>query len=247
MKNNFIVTFIVCFVITGVYAQTNLNGYKYVIVPNKFSFLKKTDQYKLNGLTHFLFNKHGFKAFLEGSAYPDDFIISNCNVLHTDVVKESNLFTTKLKIILKDCYGKTIYTSPIGLSREKDYAKAYTEALRNSFKSIASLGYKYNAKQDKKAGVNARILNNTPLKLKKENIFEAPVSKNQLYAIKTQQGYYLKASSNNKVVYVLLNTSLPHVYLVENKKAIIYKDHENWFIDYYDNSIKKHYKLSVKF
>ena len=48
-------------VVSNVYSQSNLNDYKYVIVPNKFDFLKENDQYQLNSLAAFLFEKYGFR------------------------------------------------------------------------------------------------------------------------------------------------------------------------------------------
>lgn len=34
-------------------AQESLNGYKYVVVPEKFDFLKSEDLYQINSLTKF--------------------------------------------------------------------------------------------------------------------------------------------------------------------------------------------------
>ncbi len=53
------------------------------------------------------------------------------------------MFKTKLSIELKDCNDQVVYTSEIGESREKEYNKAYNEALRDAFNSIEALSYKY--------------------------------------------------------------------------------------------------------
>ncbi|WP_303318157.1 hypothetical protein Q4Q34_11400 [Flavivirga abyssicola] len=143
MKTNFFSVIIVCFMVTTVFSQSNLNDYKYVIVPNKFDFLKQKDQYQLNSLAQFLFKKYGFEALMEGGKYPEDLIRNRCLALRSDVVKESGMFKTKLSIELKDCNDQLIYSSKLGESREKDYSRAYNEALRNTFKSIEALNYKY--------------------------------------------------------------------------------------------------------
>ena len=54
--------------ISGAFSQTNLNNYKYVIVPKKYDFLKEEDQFRLNGLTKFLFEKYGenYKSYIFG-------------------------------------------------------------------------------------------------------------------------------------------------------------------------------------
>lgn len=56
-------------------AQESLNGYKYVVVPEKFDFLKSEDLYQINSLTKFLLNKEGFVAFLEGELPERPYII----------------------------------------------------------------------------------------------------------------------------------------------------------------------------
>lgn len=143
MKTPFFSILIVCFITTSVFAQANINNYKYVIVPNKFDFLKEKDQYQLNSLAKFLFNKCGFVSVMEGSEYPRDLMLNRCLGLKSDVIKESGMFKTKLKIQLKDCNDKLIFTSEIGESREKEYKTAYNLALRDAFKFIEALNYKY--------------------------------------------------------------------------------------------------------
>ncbi|NMH87772.1 hypothetical protein [Flavivirga algicola] len=143
MKTKILSAAIACLIVTTVFSQSNLNDYKYVIVPNKFDFLKEKDQYQLNSLAQFLFNKYGFEALKEGDTYPEDLIRNRCLALRSDVTKEPGMFKTKLAVELKGCNDQVIYTSQLGISREKDYAKAYVEALRAAFKSIEMLNYKY--------------------------------------------------------------------------------------------------------
>ncbi|ALJ06152.1 hypothetical protein APS56_13885 [Pseudalgibacter alginicilyticus] len=128
---------------SNVFSQTNLNNYKYVIVAKKFDFLKKTNEYRLNELSQFLFNKYGFEALIEGEEYPSDLLVNRCLGLKADVLKDSGMFKTKLSVELKDCNDRIVYTSEVGESREKQFDKAYTEALRNAFISIEALNYKY--------------------------------------------------------------------------------------------------------
>ncbi|RED50043.1 hypothetical protein [Seonamhaeicola aphaedonensis] len=143
MKIKFTLLIIAFSTVFFAFAQTNLNNYKYVIVPNRFDFLKKKDQYQLNSLAEFLFKKHGFNAFLEGEDYPEDLKRNRCLALRSDVSAESGMFKTKLKIELKDCNDQTVYTSPFGESRDKEYEKAYNAALRQAFEGLGKLNYNY--------------------------------------------------------------------------------------------------------
>lgn len=143
MKIRFFLVSLAFLMVTGLFSQTNLNSYKYIIVPKKYEFLKEANQYRINELTEFLFKKYGFLALMEGDNYPDDLLINRCLALKSDLIKDSSLFKTRLKIELKDCNDRIVYASEQGESREKDYEKAYNEALRNAFQFIEALNYKY--------------------------------------------------------------------------------------------------------
>ncbi|MDY8134438.1 hypothetical protein [Aquimarina sp. 2201CG5-10] len=136
------------FCTTVLFGQGNINDYKYIIVPEGYVFLKKNDSYQLNSLTRFLFKKQGYDAFMRGEKMPEDLIVNGCKALRVNVKKESGLFATKLIIELLDCNSNVVYTSGVGSSREKEYKKAYQEALRGAFKSIELLKYEYNGSKE---------------------------------------------------------------------------------------------------
>ncbi|WP_136480178.1 hypothetical protein [Cognatitamlana onchidii] len=143
MKTNILSILLVCFTVTSMISQKSVNNYKYVIVPAKYDFLKEKDKYQLNSLSKFLFEKYGFTSLMEGDEYPEDLNFNRCLAMKSDVIKESGMFMTKLKVILKDCNEKEIFQSAVGSSREKEYKVAYNKALREAFKSIEGLNYKY--------------------------------------------------------------------------------------------------------
>src|SRR5690606_15829178 len=143
MKAKFFTIIIACLMATSVFSQASLNDYKYIIIPKKYEFLKEADQYQINSLTKFLFNKYGFQAFMEGEEYPEDLNKDRCLALTSDVIKESAFLKTKLQIALKNCNGLTVYTTKIGETREKEFARAYNEALRDAFQELETIGYTY--------------------------------------------------------------------------------------------------------
>lgn len=143
MNTKILSLIIVILMTTNIFSQSSLNNYKYIIIPKKYGFLKLDDQFQLNSLTKFLFNKHGFDAVMEGESYPEDLNANRCLALTADVIKDSGFLKTKLQIELKNCNGLTVYTSQAGESREKDFSKAYSEALRNAFKELQITNYKY--------------------------------------------------------------------------------------------------------
>ena len=126
----------------SVIGQVTLNNYKYVTIPKKYDFLKSEDQYQLNSLTDFLFMKEGFQTLFDTDSKPQE-LKDQCLGLRSEVKKNSSLFTTKLIIVLTNCNNEIVFTSKEGKSKEKDYKKAYHEALRNAFQSISELNYTY--------------------------------------------------------------------------------------------------------
>ncbi|MCJ7759163.1 MAG: hypothetical protein MUP24_13575 [Gillisia sp.] len=142
MKKLLIFTFVFIGFISSTLGQ-DLNSYKYVLVPSSFEFLKEPNQYQLNELTKFLFEKYGFEAYVEDEELPMELSQNRCKALIANVKNNSGLFSTKLVVVLKDCKNNELFISKEGSSREKVYKTAYQEALRDAFESIAALNYKY--------------------------------------------------------------------------------------------------------
>ena len=277
MKTKLFTALIACFIITNVFSQSNLNDYKYVIVPKKFNFLKQENKYLLNSLTKFLFEKYGFTAIVEGETYPDDFKQNRCMALKSDVLKDSGMFKTKLSVELKDCNDQVVYTSQIGESRIKEYDKAYNEALRNAFKSFETVNYSYvpNSKNEvtvakKDVETKNEVVQEIQklkeeiqsLKKEKEEVIE--VVEQPVKEIKPAKETVIEGTSNvlyaqeiengfqlvdssPKVVYRIKSTNLDNVFLVENKSAIIYKNSDVWVLEFYSNNVLKQETLNIKF
>ncbi len=183
------------------YAQNNINNYKYVMVPEGYTFLSENDRYQLNSLTKFLFEKYGFKAFIRGTEYPDDMKNNGCLGLMADVKKNSGLFLTKLFVELKNCNGNVVFTSKVGTSREKEFKRAYQEALRDAFQSIKNLNYKY-VKVDQEQPENVAVVNAVPIASKNEILVN---EKSDQKEISQKDSNSDKTSVENKIVLYTLN------------------------------------------
>lgn len=125
------------------YAQKSINSYKYILVPKQFEFQKSSDQYQLNSLTKFLFERAGFTVFFMDDTLPDDLANNRCLTLNVSVNDIPSLLSTKLRIDLSDCYNQVVFSTEEGKSREKNYKMAYHEALRNAFVDLEDLKYAY--------------------------------------------------------------------------------------------------------
>jgi len=121
----------------------DLNNYKYIIVPESYDILGKTNQYQLNALTKFLFEKNGFQTIMKTETWPEDLQQNPCLGVSPVLVEDSGLFVTKLHIELQDCKGMTVYKTREGRSKEKDFQAAYQESFRDAFQELADLQYEY--------------------------------------------------------------------------------------------------------
>ena len=143
MKKTFYLSLFLTIIGCYTYAQQSLNAYKYIIVPEHFEFLKHADQYQVNSLTEFLFEREGFNVVSTARSYPTDLAANSCIGLRANVVDDSKMFKTSLKFVLTDCRNQIVYETKFGTTREKDFKKAYHEALRMAFKEFESMNYSY--------------------------------------------------------------------------------------------------------
>ncbi|WP_324720687.1 hypothetical protein [Salinimicrobium sp. HB62] len=121
---------------TGDLFSQKLEDFQYVRVPEKFEFLKHENQFEVNALTAFLFEKYGFNVIYKEGVPPG---LDVCDILQANVHSKSGLFRSRLFVTLEDCNGREIFTSQVGVSAEKDFRKSYHQALRDAFTSFEDL------------------------------------------------------------------------------------------------------------
>ncbi|MFV7235002.1 hypothetical protein [Flavobacterium sp. ZB4R12] len=253
MKTRFL--FLAVLISSYCFSQS-VNDYKAVLVPLKFDFVKSDNQYRLATLSKFNLSKAGFQGFYDNEPLPKE-NNDRCSLLYFDVVKEKSFLTTKLYITFKDCNGKIIFKSDIGISKEKDFQLAYTEALNKAFISVYALQYKYND-----AG------NSNPIAVSKPSpspvsqvapvalpIDEADNSQNvivdnskMLYAQPTATGFQL-IDSVPKVIMKVFNTSGKDCFIAAkgNIQGVLIAKDNQWFFEYYLNDKLISEKIEVKF
>ena len=253
------------------FAQNALNHYKYVIVPEKFSFLKQKDQYSINSLAKGLLDYKGFKAYFDNNELPAEVANNRCGALSADVLANNGMFTTGLTIVLKDCKGNIVFKSKEGKSREKEYKDAYDFALRDAFTSLNKVTYTDSASTNAQAQPVSTT--NTPVPLAKP-VVETPVApvitptapvtnvtlpakptetmdkqpEGTLYAQAIANGYQL-IDTTPKVVLTLLKTSEENYFIASNatNNGIVLKKNEDWFFEYYKDGRLVSEKLLIKF
>ncbi|MCX6184949.1 MAG: hypothetical protein NTX74_07925 [Flavobacterium sp.] len=215
-------------------AQHEINNYRYLILPEKFAFLKQKDQFHLNSLAKLHFEKLGFTVFYDTQTLPDSLVDSNCTKLFADVISTGNFITTKLQISLKDCKNKLVAVSKEGKSKEKDFELSYNQAFREAFTSFRELGYQYQSQQvEKELPSTTKTLANT---------------ENLLYAQPIPNGYQL-IDSSPKVVYKLLATSNASCFIAFHgeQQGVLVQKNQQWYFECYENGILNSQLVAVKF
>ncbi|MGS2763623.1 hypothetical protein [Sinomicrobium sp. M5D2P9] len=273
MKKIIVFAFVIFGMFAG-FAQSSVNGYKYVIVPKKFDFLKKENQYQVNALAKFLFEKYNFNAVYTNNL-TEEMEQNSCLALRADVRDDSNMFTTKLIVELTNCRGEVVFVSEEGKSKEKDYKAAYQDALRKAFLSVEELNYSYDPSlsvvsqrtvtsapvartpsASSTSPANAGNLTRTQsnqvkeaardIQQRVETRVTAVNNTNVLYAQPVENGYQL-VDSSPKVIFVLQSTSAENVFIIKDKNGMLTQKDGKWIAEYYEGGERVLEELNIKF
>jgi hypothetical protein len=201
-------------------------------------------------MSKFNLNKAGFQAFYNNEAIPSEYS-DRCSLLYMDVVKENAFLTTKLFVTLKDCYGKIIFQSEVGKSKEKDYETAYAEALSKAFESVNELQYKYSGATNTAVQPEETKLLTAPMAVAKKVVSDSAATEKEgdlLYAQPTATGFQL-IDSTPKVVMKVFKTSSNESYIAfrGDVKGVLISKNNEWFFEYYQNDKLYSEKIAVKF
>jgi hypothetical protein len=267
MKNIILVVFLIMsnFFVFG--QVKKVNNYKFIVVPDRFDFLKQKDEYKTSSLTKFLLKKNGFTVVLNSEQYPKDLIDNPCSGLKALVLDKSSVFKVKVVIELRDCSNRLLYTSEEGVSRLKEFKKGFQEAIRKAHASMNNIAYEpfllETISTDKKEIVivdPVLVKEGKEIKLKSEipainNIQKAvlvvPINNivlasSVLYAQPVENGFQL-INSKPTVVFVILKTKVKGVFILKDKNGVLYKKEGVWIAEFYENGTFIEKKYQVKF
>ncbi|WP_131539182.1 hypothetical protein [Pedobacter nototheniae] len=240
------------------FAQNTINNYKYVIVPEKFNFLKENNQYNLNSLVKLILEEKGFTVYYDNAELPTEIANNKCSALVADLLEKNTMFTTNVTFLLKDCKGNVLFKSKEGKSREKEYKVSYNLALREAFTSLNEVQYTYTASTNVSeqptnvvATVTPPVATTKPITT--TAVMQTPAAEvkqadGTLYAQPINNGYQL-INTAPKIVLTLLKTSVPDYFIANNgtTNGIVLKKNGDWFFEYYQNDKLVGEKLLIKF
>lgn len=262
---------ILLFVLLGLQVNAqNLNQYKYIVIPESYNFLGEIDQYRLNSLTKFLFEKNGFDTYMTTEEKPADLQNNPCMGLTPNITEDSGLFTTKIILELKDCYGNVVYATSEGKSKDKDYKKAYHESLRDAFTDIVNLNYTYEAKErtDKLESEDSpmkpvildaeeeEIENAEPIVFKIDNkrsnsskSLDKPIyvkDGSEFILKKSDQGYSLYPEGSSEPIALLISSDNSSSFIynsLSHQGVASFDTNKNLIVEYFDRTKNEKMKL----
>jgi hypothetical protein len=169
---------------------------------------------------------------------------SNCDKLYADVISSGNFTRTKLQVVLIDCKKNVVYQTDIGISKEKEFKVAYTQALRAAFQSFDLLQYQYAPKEHDHQIQKATMPNKNGTILSESFDLKEEV----LYAQAITNGFQL-VDSTPKVVMKIFKTSNPTTFsaVKETIQGVLINKGNHWFFEYYENEKLVSEKVNVKF
>ncbi|MCI2229786.1 hypothetical protein MC378_11465 [Polaribacter sp. MSW13] len=243
--------------------KKSVNNYKYIIVPEKFDFLKKADQYQTSSLTKFLLQKKGFTVFLSNEELPSELAVNKCLALYAKVVDKSGMLAVRSAVELRDCFNNVVYTSQVGKTKSKEYKKAYHQAIRNAVSSMQDVVYEYKEEPIQKEeviiakNISDKVVKNVVISPK---VIETPLVKDKiakkesilskelkvLYAQEKNNGFQL-VNTKPEVVFMILKTNVKDVFILKDKNGILYKNGTHWIAEYYKNNQLHTEKYQIKF
>lgn len=219
-------------------AQTGLNDYNMAIIPAKFEFQKEDNQYRINSTIKAFLKQKGFEVYLSSDVLPEGFMDYNCNKVFVNAIEENTLFKTALKVEFKDCKNNVLFATNFGETREKEYGKAYNEALLLALKSFSNANYKYSGKTyfDEEAQEKLKTMDKVEV-----SVSSVKTEKNEI-SVKV-------FNTSTKEELVLFKTSKQDVFLCNRngKNGVVVNKGGTWFFESIENDKVASDRLDIKF
>lgn len=232
----------------SVQAQTSINNYKYVLVPQRFDFSREDNQYGLNEQLKSFLEQKGFTVYFDNSEIPKELAGDRCNALKAEVTQRKAIFVTNLTILLKDCQGNIVFKSKEGKSREKEFVVAYGEALKDAYTSLNDAPYAYSGPANVQPRQTETAAPAVVPVAQPVEATAAAAAPGTLYAQATANGYQL-IDTTPKIVLTLLKTSTPDCFIASRGTAhgVVFKRNGEWLFEYYEADKLMAEKLQIKF
>jgi hypothetical protein len=193
---------------------------------------------------------------------PLDLVGNVCGALKAVVVMKGTFKTTAV-IKLVDCHSDLVFLSEEGVSKVKEFGKAYNLAIRDASHSFEGLNYKYDQKDiDSNSGLKnsdsktetvavdmqveeeTKEATKSPLQSSEESVVEEV---SYLTAEVIPNGYKLINSLTLQVEYIIHASDIENTFIIKDKSGIIFKKGNGWVRQYIENERTMLELLEIRF
>ncbi len=201
---------------------------KYVIVPHKFSFSMRKNQYNLNKTTKQFFEKEGFEVFYDDEL-PLKLTKGKCLAYQVSMIKKSRARSHSIWIDVKDCNDNLVVKSEEGKSKLLEVTRSYNQALEKALQSLRGKLIIDDANSQSKPSLLVDTLKNKRV-VKNESI---------VYQIeKSTRNSLMLVSKLGNAKISCLETNLSDVYIAKRAEitGVFLKKEGAWFFEYEQNN-----------
>lgn len=207
---------------------------KYVIVPHKFSFSMRNNQYGMNKLVKNFFEKEGFVTFFDDEL-PVDIENNKCLAYGVVVRKKSRSRKQSMWVDVIDCKDSLVVSSIEGKSKLLEMSRSSNEALNKALQSIS------NKLIVKKSSVESFKMNHT------SNV-RPDFKDTSLYVLEYVDPKRILFVNSNVDTIKCVKTSLNDIYLAKKNHVdgLVYKKKKHWFFEYVLKDVIVSEKIKTK-
>lgn len=220
-----------------------------IVIPQKLHCERNDDDFQLKFFLKLALEKRGFET-MPAIDMSDENRKSPCDYLYADVLEDNKFLATKLRIVVYDCHRHEISQSEFGISREKEFKKAYQMAFRDSEKTLVI--QKNNLKKIEKDQPKNIEVGNTELKTETLatpiKAISASTNENTLFAQPINSGFQL-INTKPEIVCKIYKTTQPNYFIVEKNQifGIGFIKENKLIIEYYIDTTLTKEVFDIKF
>lgn len=223
---------------TFTFAQNKSN----IVISKRYDFQKSENSFNINNMLKGILNS-SFNVYFDSEELPIEIAQNRCDAFYGYLVDNSNMFSTKLKFVVKDCQNNVVFESIEVKSKEKDYQNAYNETLRllaPEVKKFATSSPKI--KKETPVVVETKVVEVKPIENKlvenKTIEIKSDASNTKHKLIEMTNGFAVM-DANQKIVLQIYITSNPKVFIADKfgVKGVftILENGTRGFFEYYMN------------
>lgn len=101
-----------------------------ILISNKFEFQKQPNSYNINNMLKAILTSNNYQVYFDDEPLPVEVLQNRCEVFTGVLLNKRNMFTTKIKLQIKNCQNTILFETDEVKSNEKDIQNAYIETIR---------------------------------------------------------------------------------------------------------------------